>query len=308
MVNDRGQLLLIGALALGVIFIGTVYTLNSLQQTDAIVRSGTTDALDDAERQETQVKRGLTGLATRVADSSPTGLESALRENITLYRRHAQNMSLTGDGAYVNASLNLSASEGSEINQSSVGQFQSPAPPLNNDWTLVTGVNSTVTFRMNVTQVDGSGTPAGSSRIVVENTSTGDTWTLYLTNPNADRVELNLSTPTSPSPTPVTCAGPDLNRTRGFTLDLVAGEASDSAGTSCEFEGFPSHVDPGYEVRFENGQHAHGTYSVHLLGNVETSNFNGQVSPSPVVPAVDYQYRGGQLSYNRTIVLTGVEE
>ena len=73
MVNDRGQLLLIGALALGVIFIGTVYTLNSLQQTDAVVRSGTTDALDDAQRQETQVRRGLTELATRVADSSPTG-------------------------------------------------------------------------------------------------------------------------------------------------------------------------------------------------------------------------------------------
>jgi len=307
MVNDRGQLLLIGALALGVIFIGTVYTLNSLQQTDAVVRSGTTDALDDAQRQETQVRRGLTELATRVADSSPTGLESALRENITLYRRHAQNMSLTGDGAYVNASLNLSASEGSEINQSSVDQFQSPAPPVNNDWTLATGVNSTVTFRMNVTQVDGSGTPAGSSRIIVENTSTGDTWTLYLTNPTADRVELNLSTP-SPSPTP-TCTDPGLNRTRGFTLDLVAGEASDSAGTSCEFEGFPSHVDPGYEIRFENGQHARGTYSIHLLGTVETSNFNSsQVSPSPVVPAVDYQYRGGQLSYNRTIVLTGAEE
>lgn len=307
MVNDRGQLLLIGALALGVIFIGTVYTLNSLQQTDAVVRSGTTDALDDAQRQETQVRRGLTELATRVADSSPTGLESALRENITLYRRHAQNMSLTGDGAYVNASLNLSASEGSEINQSSVDQFQSPAPPVNNDWTLATGVNSTVTFWMNVTQVDGSGTPAGSSRIIVENTSTGDTWTLYLTNPTADRVELNLSTP-SPSPTP-TCTDPGLNRTRGFTLDLVAGEASDSAGTSCEFEGFPSHVDPGYEIRFENGQHARGTYSIHLLGTVETSNFNSsQVSPSPVVPAVDYQYRGGQLSYNRTIVLTGAEE
>lgn len=307
MVNDRGQLLLIGALALGVIFIGTVYTLNSLQQTDAVVRSGTTDALDDAQRQETQVRRGLTELATRVADSSPTGLESALRENITLYRRHAQNMSLTGDGAYVNASLNLSASEGSEINQSSVDQFQSPAPPVNNDWTLATGVNSTVTFRMNVTQVDGNGTPAGSSRIIVENTSTGDTWTLYLTNPTADRVELNLSTP-SPSPTP-TCTDPGLNRTRGFTLDLVAGEASDSAGTSCEFEGFPSHVDPGYEIRFENGQHARGTYSIHLLGTVETSNFNSsQVSPSPVVPAVDYQYRGGQLSYNRTIVLTGAEE
>jgi len=57
--TERGQLLLIGAILIGLTIIGTVVMLNGMQYADAASTQSENRVLDDAERTEEMVERDM---------------------------------------------------------------------------------------------------------------------------------------------------------------------------------------------------------------------------------------------------------
>jgi len=83
--DDRGQIILIAALALAVTFIGLALVVNSAIYTQNLASrgevAGSNDALEMRAMVETNVGQGVTA-ANRYNHSSQTALETGLRESM----------------------------------------------------------------------------------------------------------------------------------------------------------------------------------------------------------------------------------
>ncbi|MFB6073524.1 MAG: hypothetical protein ABEJ89_00770 [Haloarculaceae archaeon] len=289
MVSDRGQLLLVGAIVLGTVIVGVVFTLNSLQYTDAVARDDGARPVQHAERVEATVEHDLGRLVREVEASDPANLQRALERNVTTYANQARNMSLTGEGAYLDVSLNVSATEGTRATSASTHPFNAYVSPE----TVSTDTSDIERFTLDFASVD-----SGRSFVVSADNGT-DQWRLRVTNDAGDP-EYEIET-WLPGDGRFSSPGPACRHVSpAATVDLVEG----TAGT-CSFVGIGA-LEPDFDVRFDQGHsnHARGTFEYRFVGTDRTTG-SAASSSYPVVPAIDYRYRGSEISYNRTIRLEG---
>jgi hypothetical protein len=291
--SERGQLLLIGGIAVAIVVFSTILFAHSLAVTDGITTTGSADTIERSADREASVERDLGRLAAETRGDDIDGFEGRYENALQNYTRTHNRVVGTREGTYLNATLNESASLGTEVNQTTSSRFNRPGGTGSNvDWDLARTVDRVVVFNLTVTDIPGSGTPF---TVVVEGDS-GSTWDLEVAEPG-DR-EVRVNPPSSP-PTTV-CSGPG---SEDATVDFLDGTCS-VGGTSGTFTTFPDSLDAPYTVSIEKGNRARGIYRFAAIGNFPGTSYDSDdTAPYPVVPAVDTTYDTPSASYNRTVLV-----
>lgn len=286
--NDRGQLLLIGGVAVAIVVFSTVLFAHSLAVTDGITTTGSADTIERLADREASVGRDLGRLATATRGDDLDGFEARYERALRNYTRTHNRVVATRDGAYLNATLNETASLGTEVNQTGAAPFRSPAG-ASTDWDLVRDADRIPVFNLTVTDVPGTGTPF---TVVVEGDS-GGTWAMEVTESSPGAIK-TVAVPGDPS----VCRD-----TGDAAVGLVDGTCS-VGGTTGTFTPFTETLDAPYTVRIEKGNRAEGTYRLAAVGTFPSGNYGPRdTAPYPVVPAVDTTYDTPSASYNRTVLV-----
>lgn len=112
--DDRGQVLLLGGLAIAIVFLTAIPLSNSLVVSESASSSETVDDIDRTERREASVERGIRAVLSDVNTSNRTAVNESLRAFSTSYT----NASGQQGGVYVNATYNPSEDQ---VNTTYVG-------------------------------------------------------------------------------------------------------------------------------------------------------------------------------------------
>lgn len=294
MVDDRGQLLLIGAITVAVAILGTVVLLNDLQYVDAAGASAETGAIDEAERTEAMVERDLTGLIDAVWASNPSDPSTALEENVTVYSNYSRNMTASR-GYTMNTSLNTTASTGNHIrydtSAASPPNFRADGGPNPNEWDVVTDATTIRRFTMEIDPRD-----AGQDFDVLVNPTGGAEWELHVVEDGTSDIDLVVQNDTVTRSCDI--GDPSVE------FDLLAGGM---IVPGCTVPGIDESASAPYTVRFDDANHAEGSYELVVSNGAQQSDVrdpnNDDDYDAPVHAAIDYRYRSPDVSYNRTIVV-----
>ncbi|MGB9931843.1 hypothetical protein [Haloarcula amylolytica] len=292
--SERGQLLLIGGIAVAIVVFSTILFAHSLAVTDGITTTGSADTIERSADREASVERDLGVLAARTRGDDLDGFEERYENALRNYTRTHNRVVASSGGTYLNATLNESSSLGTEVNQTTASRFDRPGGTGSNvHWDIARSVDRVVVFNLTVTRIPG----VGREFIVKVEGDSGDTWKMVVTEPGNKEVAV-----TPPSGPTTTCSG-----SGDADVDLLAGTC-DIGGTPGTFPSFTETLDAPYTVRIEKGNRARGTYRFAAIGNFPgTSYDSGDTAPYPVVPAVDTTYDTPSASYNRT-VRVGVDD
>jgi len=289
MVDDRGQLLLIGAILIAVVIVGVVVQLNSLQYTNALGSYSQTQSLDEAASAEATTEQDIEALVRAVRADDPANFEQALRRNLSTYHNYSRNMSAETGTSSVSVSLNESASVNkTELNSSNGLRYRSPETNDKN-WTVARDVRSVERFWLNAT---GANNPNKDFTITITNASAS--WQLRLNSSAAsnDFVVQTRNATAPPSGWISHCDEDEAN---------ISIRTGTSQGTGCDFTSLTEDLTPPYEIEYSYGQWGEGSYNITVIGDVEESNFDNPTSQI-YHPAVDYRYRSVGTAYNRTIL------
>ncbi|WP_284007788.1 hypothetical protein [Haloarcula pelagica] len=289
--DTRGQLLLVGGIAIAIVFLLSIILTNSLVVTTYTATPESADRIEEVEDRETAVRQDLTTVAAAVRNNTTfSNFNSTFNTSLQNYTRYRTRVSGSQSGVYINATLNATASNGGYIRSTPsitpVG-FRAPTPPNPSDWVVAEDVDSVSVFNFTAT---------GDSEdfvLTVEGDS-GDVWELEITG-SSGYGEVVVTPPGGTATTVCSSTSPGED----IDVDLVAGTCT-VGGTTSTFATFESSVDEPYdEIAVQKGNKFRG-----YVWYASTGTFsNGKTGGYPATPAVDLTYTGPQTSYNRTIVL-----
>ena len=288
--NERGQLLLIGGVAIAIVVFSTILFAHSLAVTDGITTTGSADTIERSADREASVERDLGQLAAQTRGDDLDGFEKRYENALQNYTWTHNRVVASGSGTYLNATLNESASLGSETNQTTESKFNRPGGTGSNvDWNISQNVDRVAVFNLTVTSIPG----VGREFIIKVEGNSGGIWEMVVTEPGN-----KLVTVTPPSGSTTTCSGSgDAN------IDLLAGSC-DIGGTPGTFPSFTETLDAPYNVSIDKGNRARGTYRFAAIGIFPSESYDpGDTAPYPVVPAIDVTYDTPSASYNRTVLV-----
>jgi len=276
--SDRGQVLLLGGLAIAIVFLTAIPLSNSLVVTESASTSGTVGDIDSAAEREANVERGVRRVLVEVNTSNLTAVNQSLRD----FSANYSTVSGRSDGVYVNASVNLDAS-GRSLNRS---DLSNPGNNGNQPWEPVNNTTRISTFTIGINEVPSVGNPFE----VTVTDSTGSTvYTLTATG-SGSNIEVTTDDGSS-----VQSCGPADN----VSVDLLAGTCS-YGGTTESVAGFSGSGET-YDVTFDNG----GGSTEGNFTFVGAGNFYNDSQTSVIDPAIDLTFVGPDTSYTRTIRLSG---
>ncbi|MFC7075783.1 hypothetical protein [Haloarcula halophila] len=297
--DSRGQLLLVGGIAIAIVFLLSIILTNSLVVTSYTATPESADRIEEVEDRETAVQQDLTTIATAVRSNTTfSDYNSSLNASLRNYTRYRTRVSGSQSGVYINATLNRTASEGNITSQtgSSPTNFQRPdpsGPGPGYDWTIANDVDQIVLFNLTLSNVIGG--PSNTFTIEVTGQGgSGSSWRLEAVPSGGDiRIDTTTGTDVCPSGT----SDPELN--------LIAGTCKGSSGPPENFTTFEDTLDKPYNIEIRNGNKVNdGKYWYGSTGEFPSTSYNsGDYSPYPITPAVDLTYTGPQTGYNRTIML-----
>lgn len=291
--NERGQLLLIGGVAVAIVMFSTILFAHSLAVTDGITTTGSADTIERTADREASVERDLGRLATQTRGDDLDGFEVRYEDALQNYTETHNQVAASSGGAYLNATLNESASKGTEVNQTNSEKFKRPnGTGSRTDWDIARDVQRVAVFRVTVDNINGNG---NKLNITVNSSRSGSVdWHLNITgDPSGDRKNATANGN-------LVCDGEGE-----LQINLVEGTCKTGGSTKTSFASFPETVDSSYTVSIDHGSHANGTYVFAADGNFTApdSYSDYDTSPYPVVPAVDTTYDTPSASYNRTVLV-----
>lgn len=290
--HERGQVLLMGALLLGIALIGTIVFINGMLFTVSADTGTDGASMSEATTIRQAIDDDVRAMVTSITRDGSADFEAALLDNISTYSRHYANTTANGDPAYVNVSVDTSESEGVLLSQTTEEKFT--ADDNSQDWDLVDENNaSDVTrFDLTVTNFPQGVGDTNAFYITVANASGSVLWMAELYK-NQSTSTYRLNTRNQSTAFTEECSG-----FAGDQIDLLAGEVA-----GCEFTTFRDEFDGPYTIRFEDGHKADGTYRI-AVGSANEGNFaDGQVNPSLVRPAVRVVYESPDLRFDSTRVI-----
>jgi len=283
--SERGQLLLIGGIAVAIVVFSTILFAHSLAVTDGITTTGSADTIERSADREASVERDLGVLVSEVRGDDLDGFEKRYEHALRNYTRTHNRVVASSDGTYLNATLNESASLGNVTKQPSTDKFLEPSGGGGASWDIATDVAPVVIFNITVDDVDGTGNP---TTIVVENGT--DDWTMTLDGtPPGTQKEILVNGVSR-------CSGSGTAR-----INLLDGTC-EIAGSSGTFPIFTDELEGPYDITVEHGAQSDVRYRFAAVGDFPDSNYGPtDIGPYPVVPAVDTTYDTPSASYNRTV-------
>ncbi|MFC7135028.1 MULTISPECIES: hypothetical protein [Salinibaculum] len=299
--RDRAQLIIVSAFALGVLFVALALILNSAIFTENLASRGETTGGEDVVTYEDALERGvgdvLTYENTNVTTTTvshgtlETRVTTATRDiNSVLVRRNART------GATSTATVD-SKLDGTLIRQNATANFTNNESDA--DWELVSSVDRTRAFTMNVTGANSSCTRFTSCfTLIVDN---GADWELSINNTTGGFVvAVDNGSGTA------TC-GP-VNEP-SVTVDVTGGTFG---GRPCPAMNFSEAPDSGYEIEYENADEITGTYSLvvddaGLSSPPLPDDYASTITEDPfATPAlysvnVTFDYQTADVNYNSTV-------
>ena len=301
--RDRGQLLLLGGLAIAIVFLTAIPLSNSLVVSESASSSETVGDIDSTAQREAGVERGLRTLLDATDNRRPAALNRSVRN----FTRYYTRVNAQQDGVYVNVTLNVTATEGNITRQPNSGKFQRPGSPggpsgpsgpsgpggpdNNNNWDLARTVTEIAIFNMTMQSDTGSG---NNFDILVTGAS-GETNRIDADG-DGSGATLTITRTYGSGPTETVCRGTTVE------LDLVKGKCD--GATSGSLPPITDGLDEPYTVRFVSGQSVDGTYTFAATGQFPSSSYDdADYERYGVRPAFDVRYVGPDLSYNRTLVI-----
>lgn len=291
--KNRGQLILVSALGLAVLFVTLALILNTAIYTENLAsRSGDHGGATDAVRYQAAASDAIGDLLDYVNTNNHTShstLQSNLTDGVAAFRNHSSRL-FSGSDRAVETNLE-STTNGTRIEQTD-GTRNFTDTNGDGNWTLATKVNHSREFRVNVTR-SALNTLSGLPFTILVNDGSSS-WQMNLTKDGSDIVVSTKETTCS-----VTGDSAWINVTAGTV-----------SGTDCENFSFASGVTDPYDITYENASNAEGTYHVivdnqtvanspgpHLVGDGSGQPFAAHAIYSTNV-SVDYETT--RLFYNAT--------
>ncbi|MFB6353665.1 MAG: hypothetical protein ABEJ92_06220 [Halobacteriales archaeon] len=299
--RGRGQLILVTALGLAILFVTLALILNTAIYTENLAtRSGDIGGGTDAVRYHDAARDGVGGVMDYVNahnNSSYAALRANLSAGVDAFRNQSARQFAVGDSLAV-VTLNRT------VNGTRIAQTD-PTRDLTNtsgnpDWTVVQDVEETRAVVINVTDAS-SLEPPGSANAFNLTLDDGDeTWRLNVTNDstttfvgveNGTDAEFNCTAPTG---TPV--------------IDVTAGTID---GEDCSGLDFAEGLEPPYDISIGHGDNITGTLSMVVNGSTLAgvpdedlaADGSGQPFAAHAVYAttIDIVYETPRLYYNTTV-------
>lgn len=339
--RERGQLLLIGAVTIALVILGTVVLLNGMKFTDSIGSEGNTESLKDAMGVTEEVKIDLLHLSNRVQETEglSRNINESLAKNFSIYGNVAGNMTATSSVADINVSLNRSASTTGRFINQTAGSGGYPDFTLNrstgqqDEWVLATDASVANPFNLTIPKgrFPCNNGNSEQSKFVVEIDSGADSWEVQMLaksmSGKCDVYESGSGNPSQakrivriPGETPKEFTGTSQVPTK---IDLYEGTV-EAGPASTDLERSIETTTPPYTVTFKNEypggrkdwQVANGTYRfgtdsteqdavVAADSSLDNDEFNPNVTAPILVPAATITYNQDTLTYETTILLDG---
>ncbi|MDS0259180.1 hypothetical protein NDI56_07220 [Haloarcula sp. S1CR25-12] len=276
--DDRGQVLLLGGLAIAIVFLTAIPLSNSLVVSESAASSETVSDIDRTADREASVERGVRALANEMDTSNINELNRSLWN----FSRDYTRTSAQRDGVYVNATV----SPGDSLREVDRSTLSRPGPS-NGNWNddLVTGSERITEFNFTVTNVQNPGTTAA-----YEVRISGDSgfWAVRVyEEPSTGTTKVSVDDGTGWSEVPG-CTG-----TTPVTVNITEGTCS-GGGT---FTTYDASLSGPYTVTFDKSGSNDGEFRF-----VGSGTFPA-VTPGVLNPAVEIEYVGPDTSYERTILV-----
>lgn len=280
---DRGQTLLVGAIALAVLFVSLALVLNTAIYGSTIASQGSEDVTGgQTVAMQSAVERDVASLIERAVERHPnsnsdqeTYVENAVDQLEDRYfEYYAENDRL------VNVSLNTSVAHGFETGdhvRQSGSDFSNDAGDANYDIVMDDRVRD---FRIEVTSPPPSGTPF---RMIFDGGSTERRVEIVESGGDTDVVLLDSS-------------GTELARCTGTTVDVTGATVDDE---HCNALDFFERLDGDYDLEFENAGGIQGT--MEFTARNGHGDVSGMASDRVYSAGVDVSERSTRVDYDNTI-------
>ncbi len=291
--DERGQILLLAAFALAVIFIGLAMIANSAIYTENIATRGETADASRALEIRHEVKQAA-GEAIEAANwNNHTGTYSTVRTTVD---QSVQNLDQWAglhagrEGTIVTTTL-INDREGRRLVQTNGTSFMSSdANGSASDWTVAGGVSDARAFEIEVSDVNSLDTVTGSPFTVNVTTAPASNWTMSVAKDLSGDVvvEVSRENPVETAqcrvpdtePIHIDVTGATINGEPCAALSIADGQAMH----------FGSGVAAGHDIRFEHGGSIEGNYSLIVDdgASIPSSNYGspGGASQPFVFPAM----------------------
>lgn len=312
--HDRGQLLIVGAIALAILLIGIALALNTAVVGEIHVAQ--TGASLQEERvaigYEESAAQGVSGLmrAINVENDSYEALERELDGAIESWKT-ASGSATIRDGAVTNTALRTVRFE-SRVIQNETRSFTDASG--NTEWTVVENASNVRAFEMNVTdEALATTSDCSGSGACFELSVTGDAgglWQLFVSDVNGSVT----TTVISPS------AGTEECQTNETPVGInVSAGTVDLGGSECEFTSFVEDggVDGPYTLEYANAANVTGAYELTVDGKIVEGTIEDderygtggspRIEAALVAAQLDVRYRSAAVRYETTIWVSAGE-
>jgi len=296
--DDRGQMLLVGAVAIAVLVFGVVVVLNTMIYTTSVKPQASIEASEEAMTAEQAVRRDLKRFMRGYTSQEPYINQSntgALDSNLTRYGRRQSESVAERSPATVSVELNRTASGSfALVRQSTDRDFRAESGVPSQDWNITdSGELTSARFEF---EASTSASYSQAFTVTVRNDSTGDWWRfrVYKNPPSNNTIETLDYDGNS-----VTC-----NVIQGETV-VVNETAISAPSNTCPID-FARGVPPEYSVRVTKGNKLSGTYALGM-----TDPNDGRLGDGPTdqpyiddlltEAAFDFAYVTPAVSYESTI-------
>lgn len=297
--RDRGQVLLVGGIAIAVVILGTMVVLNGLKFTDTLGAQTNSDELRQTERTQRMVVAHTATLSDRVQNETTLlGFAPAVRENVSTFSRHYSAFTFSDSDVAVNVTYNETASAGTGTylaQNYTTPPFPSSPPPTSkyvfdgppggayandNNWTVATDVTRHGPFNITFDEFPGSGatgSPPSTYRDEFQVNATNGThwWQFRVAEVSSGTWKLQVKKPGEDTPTdidPTGAAGSLTESPGGDTpvwVDLSEGCYGTASSTKQCSEDLilGNGLDGPYTIEFSNieavsNDRAEGTYKI----------------------------------------------
>jgi hypothetical protein len=283
----------VGAFSLAVLVVALAMILNGVASGEALA-TDRTDVHDarDAVRFEHSVHRGIGGaveVLNRHSDGSYLDLDAALADAVADWDEAAARGS-AAEGVDLSVDL-VDWEQGTSIEQRGSRNFTDAN--ATDTWTLASGVEQTRAFEMTVSRTNLSSSCTPECFAVVADDG-DDAWRASFTR-TASGIGVTVESPTET----VTCSVSGASA----VVDLSSGTVH---GESCSFPPFADGLDGPYDIVYEHGTRADGTYGLvvdadeSVVSGVSPDRYDGAApttSPAVYAVTVSVTYQTPQLAY-----------
>lgn len=276
--DDRGQMVLVGAVVIAVMILGLVMVSNSALYTENIDEGGAAESGREGAAFASEAGASVQSLIIRVNHARPypgkPTLAASVERNVSTYSDALAETHVDSRSTYVNVSVDPGASEwGRRVLQDEDAPFAEPGTG-DPDWTAT---NAPAEVGWLVVNLNVSDLSAGSPLGIRLTNTTGSYYEASFRRDASGRVVVQTNFSDAPAANGTTRCSPTRGR---LLVDLMDGEVF---GRDCSFNA-TGHLGPPrkYEVAFDGGDNAEGRYELVVSDN---ASLDPKILPSHAAAA-----------------------